>query len=165
MPGVGVTKPFSSVPLFSEIFNIIKTHYVLNIKFIFGRCRRSQAAVTPGKYECDSKNLRDTFVRSKILLTEKLTNGALVIPTLNGYCSCESPYMQCIVSIPSPICPDNPSHWECYNRLIRVLLIKKPSTDSLPKSPTHLLNCSSSFHGTTAIYMRYVMACLYTYIR
>ena len=35
----------------------------------------------PVKYECESKNLTVTFARSKILLTEKLTNGALVAPT------------------------------------------------------------------------------------
>ena len=35
----------------------------------------------PVKYECESKNLTVTFARSKILLTEKLTNEALVTPT------------------------------------------------------------------------------------
>ena len=39
--------------------------------FIFDRCRRSSAAVTPVKYKCDSRNLRGTFARSKILLMEK----------------------------------------------------------------------------------------------
>ena len=49
--------------------------------FIFERCRCSSAAVTPVKYECDANNPTGTFARSKILLTEKLTNGALVPPT------------------------------------------------------------------------------------
>ena len=49
--------------------------------FIFDRCRRSSAAVTPVKYECDANNLTGTSERSKILLTEKLTNGALLTPT------------------------------------------------------------------------------------
>ena len=49
--------------------------------FIFDRCCRSSAAVTPVKYECDTNNLTGTSARSKILLTEKLTNGALVTPT------------------------------------------------------------------------------------
>ena len=49
--------------------------------FIFDRCCRSSAAVTPVKYECDANNLTGTFARSKILLTDKLTNGALVSPT------------------------------------------------------------------------------------
>ena len=79
-PGVGVTKPIASVPLFSQIFFIVKRH-LLNIAFIFDRCRRSSAAGTPVKYEYDSRNLACSFARSKILLTEKLTNGALVTPT------------------------------------------------------------------------------------
>ena len=37
--------------------------------------------MAPVKYKCDSNNLRGIFDRSKILLTEKLTNGALVTPT------------------------------------------------------------------------------------
>ena len=49
--------------------------------FIFDRCCRSSAAVTPVKYECDTNNLTGTSARLKILLTEKLTNGALVTPT------------------------------------------------------------------------------------
>ena len=44
------------------------------------RCRRGSTVVTPVKYECDSKNLTNTFARSKILLAEKLTNRALVTP-------------------------------------------------------------------------------------
>ena len=37
--------------------------------------------MTPVKYECDSGNLTGTFATPKILLTEKLANGALVTPT------------------------------------------------------------------------------------
>ena len=48
--------------------------------FIFDRCRHSWAAVTPAKYECDAKNLTGALTGSKILLMEKLTNGALVTP-------------------------------------------------------------------------------------
>ena len=33
--------------------------------FIYGRCHCSSAAVTPAKYECDTKNLTGTFVRSR----------------------------------------------------------------------------------------------------
>ena len=81
-PGVGVTKPISSVPLFSIFFQYYhNTSYLLNITFIFDRCRSSSAAVASVKYKCDSNNLRGSFGRSKILLTEKLTNGALVTPT------------------------------------------------------------------------------------
>ena len=42
---------------------------MLNITFIFDRCHRSFAVVTPVKYECDSDNLTGTFVRSKNSLT------------------------------------------------------------------------------------------------
>ena len=80
--GVGVTKTIFSVPLFSKFFQHYQnTGYLLNISFISGRCRRSSAAVTPVKNEWDSNNLKGTFARSKILLAEKLTNGALVTPT------------------------------------------------------------------------------------
>ena len=61
-PEVGVTKPISSVPLFSWFFS------TLNIMLIFDRCCHSLAAVTPLKYECDEKNLTGTFARLKILL-------------------------------------------------------------------------------------------------
>ena len=49
--------------------------------FILDRCRRSSAAVAHVKYKCDLNNLKDSFARSKILLTEKLTNRALVTRT------------------------------------------------------------------------------------
>ena len=52
--------------------------------FIFDRCRRNSAAVATVKYECDWNNLTDAFTRSKILLTEKLTNGPLVTPHPRG---------------------------------------------------------------------------------
>ena len=54
----------------------------MNIMFIFDRYRRSSAAVIPVKYECDSQDLRVIVAKSKILLTEKWTNGALVTPPL-----------------------------------------------------------------------------------
>ena len=41
-----------------------------------------QLLMTPVKYEWDLKNVTDTFARSTILLTEKLTNGTLVTPTM-----------------------------------------------------------------------------------
>ena len=69
----------------SVIFRIFQyyqnTRHLLKITFVFDRCRRSSAAVAPVKYKCDSNNLRSNFARSKILLTEKLTNGGLVTPT------------------------------------------------------------------------------------
>ena len=81
-PGVGVTKPIFSVPLFSRFFPNDENSGCLNdIKFIFGRCHRSWAAETPGKHEHDCKYLSYTFAKSKFPLTEKLTNGALVTLT------------------------------------------------------------------------------------
>ena len=80
----GVTKPIFSVPLFSDFFSIVKTHASFPISpFIFHRCRRNSAAGAPVKYKCDLNTLRGTFARSKILQTEKLTNGALVLPPLS----------------------------------------------------------------------------------
>ena len=82
MPGVGVTKPTFSVPLFSQFFRMIKTFsYLYDIKFIFGRCHRSWAAETPGKYEHDWNCLTYTFAKSKFPVTEKLAIGALVTPS------------------------------------------------------------------------------------
>ena len=49
--------------------------------FIFDRCRRSSAGMTPVKYEYNSMNPRATFLRSKNLPMGKLTNGALVTPS------------------------------------------------------------------------------------
>ena len=48
---------------------------------MFDRCRRSSAAGTHVKYQCDLNNLTGTFTRSKFLLTAKLVNGALVTST------------------------------------------------------------------------------------
>ena len=80
-PGVGVTKPIISVPLFSQLFpNHENSDYLNDIKFIFGRCHRSWAAETPGNYEHDWKYLTYTFTKSKFPVTEKLRNGALVTP-------------------------------------------------------------------------------------
>ena len=48
---VGFTKPIFSVPLFPIFPNDQNSGYLYDIKFIFGRCRRSWAAETPDKYE------------------------------------------------------------------------------------------------------------------
>ena len=71
----------SQFPPFWNCHHCQNTLYMLNIAYIFDRCRRSWAAGTPVKYECDSRNLTCTFARSTILLTQKLTNGVLVTPT------------------------------------------------------------------------------------
>ena len=69
----------------------------MNITFIFDRFRRSSAAVTAVKYECDSRILRSTFRKSKILLTEKSANGALV--TLTPELT-QAPVMACCLATP-----------------------------------------------------------------
>ena len=53
--------------------------------FMFGSCRRSLAAEAAAIYECDSKVSPGTLTRSKIILIEKLTMGALETPTLGLY--------------------------------------------------------------------------------
>ena len=69
---VGATKSISSVPLISRFFTIVKTLVTYWI---------SCSYLTGVKYECEANNLTGTFARSKILLSEKLTNGDLVTPT------------------------------------------------------------------------------------
>ena len=54
--------------------------YLYDIKFIFGRCHRSWAAETPGKYEHDWNYLTYTYAKSKFPVMEKLANRALVTP-------------------------------------------------------------------------------------
>ena len=78
---VVATKPVSSVSLISVLFSIENTHWILNITFIFDRFGHSSASVASVEYKCDSNNLRGTFCKIEILLTEKLTNGAMVTPT------------------------------------------------------------------------------------
>ena len=54
----GASKPISSVPLIFRFFNFdYTTGYILNIVYIFVRCRRSSAAVTPDKFEPDLRYL------------------------------------------------------------------------------------------------------------
>ena len=78
--GVRVTKP-----IFSIFQNYQNTCYIHDVTFIFDRCRRSRAAETPGTYERDLKYIAYTFTKSNISVTEKLTNGTLVIPTPDLY--------------------------------------------------------------------------------
>ena len=76
--------------------------------FIFDRCCRSSAAVTPVKYECDANNLTGSLTESKILLTEKLTPTPehISLELLDGFspskfcgivltCSASCPFDQC----------------------------------------------------------------------
>ena len=77
LPGVGVTKPISLVPLFSAFFfqNYQNDNHGSNITFITDRCCRSSAAATPVKYERDLKCTTGTFAQPKKFLTEKLVNS------------------------------------------------------------------------------------------
>ena len=76
--GWGLLSQFSPFRYFPHFRYCQNKRWLLNIAFIFGRCRRSSAAMAPVKYECDWDNLTGAFTRSKILRTEKLTNGDLV---------------------------------------------------------------------------------------
>ena len=80
--GVGVTRDISAIGNFLHYFQRYKnTFYLLIIMFIFVRCHRSYAALTPVKYEHDLKNLTRDFILSETYVTKKITNGALVPPT------------------------------------------------------------------------------------
>ena len=73
LPGVGVAKPISSVPIFYQFFCIVKTYVSYWIARLFDMCLCcSSAAVPPVKCECDSTNLTPTLVKSKIFLTWEL---------------------------------------------------------------------------------------------
>ena len=70
---------------------------------MFDRCRRSSAPVALVKYKCDLNNPRGTFARSKILLTEKLTNGILVTPTAVREVSCNKLYFAIVDKLYFPL--------------------------------------------------------------
>ena len=40
--------------------------YILNIMFMFNKCRRSEDVVTLAIFRCDLDNLTDTFVKGKL---------------------------------------------------------------------------------------------------
>ena len=67
--GAGVTKPISPVSLFLRFFTIVDTLVAYWM---------SRPYLTGVKYEMDSYNLTGIFSKSKISLTDKLANGALV---------------------------------------------------------------------------------------
>ena len=73
------------------------------------RCCCSPAAVTPVRYEWDSRNVAGTFVRSKIFLVGKLTNRALVTPTPDNGCGpmARSHYLYQNWPLPEKC------HWKC----------------------------------------------------
>ena len=78
--GVGVTKPISSIPLFSEFFIIMKTHLSYFHVYIWQVLPQLSCGNT-----CQIwmwfKESKNTLARSNVLLNAKWTNGALVTPT------------------------------------------------------------------------------------
>ena len=81
MQGWGLLNQFAPFRYFPNFPALSKHMLTIEYHVYVDSCHRSSAAVAPVKYKCDLNNLRGTFTRSKILLTEKLTNGALVTPT------------------------------------------------------------------------------------
>ena len=79
--GVGVTKPNSSVPLISRFSPLPKHWLPLEYHIHIWQVLPQLSCGDTCQYECDANNLTGTFAGSKIVLTEKLTNGALVTPT------------------------------------------------------------------------------------
>ena len=82
LTGVGVTKPIFPAPLFSEFFSIVETCVSYWISYLY----LTGVAAAQLQWHLSNINviqigLRSTFARSKILLMEKLNNGALVTPT------------------------------------------------------------------------------------
>ena len=76
--GGGSFQSFSRSVIF-PIFHTCKgTGHLLNIMFIFVRCRHSWNAVTCDKYECQLKYVNYTFAKSNFPVREKLINGYLV---------------------------------------------------------------------------------------
>ena len=82
--GVGVTKPISSLPLFSSFFNIAKTH----ISYWISRLYLTGVVAAQLRRHLSNMNVikksNRYFCKIDILLTEKLTNGAFVTPPLAG---------------------------------------------------------------------------------
>ena len=52
-PGVGITKPISSVSLFSEVFITAKHKLVIEYHGFIWQVSRSSPADAPVKYKCD----------------------------------------------------------------------------------------------------------------
>ena len=86
-PGVGVTKPISSIPFFPIFCHSQSTGYQSNILFLFDRCCHSWATVRPIKHENDSKNLAGILAKSNISSMEKLMYGALITITSVAPCT------------------------------------------------------------------------------
>ena len=60
---------FSPFRNFHNYLKLSNSGYLYDTPFIFDRCHRSWAAVTPDKYKRDSKYLNNTFDKSKFSVT------------------------------------------------------------------------------------------------
>ena len=79
-PEMGVTKPIFSVPLFSGFFfSIVGTHVSYWISRLYSTAELRRHLSNMNVIHRTSVTV--TFARSKILPTEKLTNGALITPS------------------------------------------------------------------------------------
>ena len=83
MRGWGLLNQLLRSVIFPILQNDQNTGYQYTITFIFDRCHRTLAAETPVKHERDLKWLTCIFAESKFLVTEKLTKGVSVTPTLD----------------------------------------------------------------------------------
>ena len=122
-PAWGQFPPFHYFPNFSVSPN---TCELWSITCIFDGCHRSWAAMTPDKYECDSKNLTCTSAGSTILLEENLMDSALVPHPPHLWCFlfawkrslCHYPvtlYSQTNRTWGNSECHGNPWHWSRGN--------------------------------------------------
>ena len=69
--GEGYWVSFLCSLIFLHFSALSITGKLVHITFIFDRCHCSEAAVTPVKYGCDSKNLTGTFVKINIFVCGK----------------------------------------------------------------------------------------------
>ena len=115
----GLLSQFPPFLYFSNFSALSKTLPLLDITFIFDRCRCSSAAVVPVKYKSDSNNLTGTFARSKILLTEKFTKIVLVTPyfPLQGKCKSMSHYTSSVIWIKLS------TYQSCLRKLIFIVFV------------------------------------------
>ena len=78
--GGGYEANFLCSVIFQNFPNDENSGYINDIKLIFGRCHRSWAAATPGKYEHDWKYLTYTFAKSKFPVTEEINERSFSNP-------------------------------------------------------------------------------------
>ena len=80
-PGVGVTKPISSVPLLSDIFDIVKHTSCIEYHVYIWQVSPQPSCGDTCQIWMWFKEYNGHFCEIEYMLTEKLTNGALITPT------------------------------------------------------------------------------------